>query len=331
MRRIIIEKSGIGWRRHTKAIEMPAIAHMMRAAGAHGVTCAKLSETEVMAAVGLRNMLIANQAVTESKTARLAAPARHADVIVVVDSAEVVETLNEAVQDVGVCVRAVVEVDIGIYRAGVEPGESVLRPAHKVASQPHLHFAGVMGWEGQTASIASEEQKRAAVGDLTASANLCRRAGLAVGIVSCGGTGTYWITAGMPGVTEVRAGGGIFCYSRYRKEFGVPHEYALTVWTAVTSRPTSTRIVCDAGREAMSCYPRTPEPTGLGELGPLRMAAEHATIELVTPAWEPQVGDRIKFKVGYSNSAVCLHDTMYAFRNGRFDVVWPILDRGKLQ
>ncbi len=44
------KKAGVHWRPHTKGIKIPAIAHKAIAAGAIGVTCAKLGEAEVMAA-----------------------------------------------------------------------------------------------------------------------------------------------------------------------------------------------------------------------------------------------------------------------------------------
>ena len=47
------EEHGVGWRPHTKAIKIPAIAYKLLAAGAHGVTVAKLSEAEIMAAAGI--------------------------------------------------------------------------------------------------------------------------------------------------------------------------------------------------------------------------------------------------------------------------------------
>src|SRR5688572_21442692 len=60
-------EAGIGWRPHTKAIKSPALAHRLIAAGAFGVTCAKLGEAEVMAAAGIRDILIANQIVGKPK------------------------------------------------------------------------------------------------------------------------------------------------------------------------------------------------------------------------------------------------------------------------
>jgi len=43
---------GVAWRPHAKAHKSPAIAHLLRRAGAIGVTVAKVSEAEGMAAGG---------------------------------------------------------------------------------------------------------------------------------------------------------------------------------------------------------------------------------------------------------------------------------------
>jgi D-serine deaminase-like pyridoxal phosphate-dependent protein len=60
---------GVAWRPHSKAHKTPEIAQMQIAAGAIGVTCAKLGEAEVMAAAGIRDILIANQIVGPIKIA----------------------------------------------------------------------------------------------------------------------------------------------------------------------------------------------------------------------------------------------------------------------
>ena len=62
---------GVAWRPHSKAHKTPEIAQMQIAAGAIGVTCAKLGEAEVMAAAGIRDILIANQIVGPIKIGRL--------------------------------------------------------------------------------------------------------------------------------------------------------------------------------------------------------------------------------------------------------------------
>ena len=148
MRQVIIAEAGIGWRPHTKAIKTPAIAHKLLQAGAHGVTCAKLSEAEVMAAAGIRDIMIANQIVGNAKITRLVHLLLHADIIVAVDCDAQVKALDAAAQAAKTRLRVVVEVNIAMNRAGVEPGEPVVILAKQVASCRGLHFAGLMAWEG---------------------------------------------------------------------------------------------------------------------------------------------------------------------------------------
>ena len=109
--------------------------------------------------------------------ARLAELRRRADPIVAVDSVAHVEALAEAGHRAGAPIRVVVEVNIAMNRAGVEPGGPVVALARYVAARPELRLAGLMGWEGgRLASIADPVEKRAsieaALGRLTASAAL---------------------------------------------------------------------------------------------------------------------------------------------------------------
>jgi D-serine deaminase-like pyridoxal phosphate-dependent protein len=334
MRRIIVSEAGVGWRPHTKAIKTPALARRLLDAGAFGVTCAKLGEAEVLAAAGIRDILIANEIVGAAKMRRLAALARRADPIVAVDCDEHLVSLDAAARDAGPPLRVVIEVNIAMNRAGVEPGDPVVELGRRVMDRKGLRFAGLMGWEGgRLAGIPDPARKReaieAAVGRLTASAASCRAAGLPVDIVSCGGTGTYWITARLPGVTEVQAGGGIFGDVHYRKDYGVEHEYALTILTTVVSRPTPTRLVCDAGWKSISVYPTMPEPLNVGAVARVSLSAEHATVELAEPAASPRVGDRVEFVPGYTDSTVFLHDELHAVRDGWVEATWPISGRGR--
>ena len=156
-------QGGINWRPHTKGIKVPQIARKLIDAGAIGITCAKLGEAEVMAAHGFSDILIANQIVGPQKIARLVALRPACDVIVAVDSRDNVTAIAEAARAAGVVIRLVIEVDMGMKRAGVEPGEACVAFARFIAAQHGVKFAGLMGWEGQTAGIADPAVKVAAV------------------------------------------------------------------------------------------------------------------------------------------------------------------------
>ena len=117
--------NGINWRPHTKGIKVPQIARKLIDGGAIGITCAKLGEAEVMAAHGFGDILIANQIVGPQKIARLVALRRSCDVIVAVDSRENVTAIAEAARAAGVTIRLVIEVDMGMNRAGVAAGRGL--------------------------------------------------------------------------------------------------------------------------------------------------------------------------------------------------------------
>jgi D-serine deaminase-like pyridoxal phosphate-dependent protein len=210
-------------------------------------------------------------------------------------------------------------------RAGVGGGSTA----------PGLRLAGLEAWEANCTRILDPDEKRQcvehAIGMLVDSAELCRREGLPVEIVSCGGTGTYWVTATVPGVTEVQAGGGIFNDVHYAEHFGLDHEFALTIMTTVISRPNPTRIVVDAGQKTMSSNAAPPRPLGLEGIEAVSLSAEHGKVELSAPNTSLKVGDKLEWVCGYSDTTVHLHEEMYATRDGRVEQVWPILGRGKLR
>jgi D-serine deaminase-like pyridoxal phosphate-dependent protein len=327
-------RAGVRWRPHVKGVKAPAIAHKEIAAGAIGVTCAKLAEAEVMAAAGIRNILIANQVVGARKAVRVVNLLAQANVIVAVDSLVNAEELSDAAQRKGVRLPVLVEVNIGMNRAGVEPGDPVVTLAQKVAKLPGLQFAGLTGYEGNCAPIRDAEEKKRAcehsVGLILDSAERCRKNGLPIEIISCSGTVTSPFTVHLPGVTEVQSGGGIFSDLLY-ESYGVQHPFALTVLSTVTSRPTPHRIVVDAGRKAMSVDMLPPRPKNIVEpIDSVRVSAEHARIELREPNETLRVGDLLEWIVGYADTTVCLHDEIVAIRGDAVEAVWPILARGKM-
>ncbi len=330
----LFARHGVQWRPHTKGIKLPAIAHMMIRAGAMGVTCAKLGEAEVMAAAGIGSILIANQIVGADKIARLVHLARHAEVICCVDSPANIAAIGAAASQAGVEQSVLIEVNTGMNRSGVEPGAATVALAQIVAATPGLRLRGVMGWEGHVAGMPAGEQKRAAcaaaVGLLTATADACRAAGLPIEIVSCGGTGTFPYSAALPGVTEIQAGGAIFHDLTYAS-WGIEQEFALIVLVGVISRPTPTRVVVDAGKKTFSSDQTAPKAMDFPDASALRLSAEHGQFELAAASDTPAVGDRIRCIVGYGDTTVHLHETLVGVRDGKVEIIWPLLGRGRLQ
>ncbi len=100
--------------------------------------------------------------------------------------------------------------------------------------------------------------------------------------------------------------------------------------TTVTSRPTPTRIICDAGKKSMSSDAAVPRPRISEPIQRVGLSAEHVTVELGAPS-DVAIADKVEFIVGYSDTTTMLHEELYAIRNGRVEAVWPVLGRGKLR
>jgi len=120
-----VKAAGKKIRPHAKTHKCPEIARRQVAAGAVGVCVAKVGEAEVMAAAGVRNLLITTEVVGPEKIGRLLGVLRRQpETLVVVDNPDNVRELGDAVARAGLVLNVLVDVDVGGRRTGIQPGES---------------------------------------------------------------------------------------------------------------------------------------------------------------------------------------------------------------
>jgi D-serine deaminase-like pyridoxal phosphate-dependent protein len=189
-----------------------------------------------------------------------------------------------------------------------------------------------MGYEGHTVFIKDVAERRqkteASVKQLTDTAELLRRDGIPVDIVSSGGTGTYFITGRYPGVTEIQVGSYITMDSQYREEVGIDFDYGLTVLSSVISVPEPQRAEVDAGLKAVTRdfgLPIVIDPPGWQLTG---LAEEHGHLKrLDGPPLKP--GDKVKIVPNHGCTTINLHDQYHVVRGDVLEAVWPIAGRGK--
>jgi D-serine deaminase-like pyridoxal phosphate-dependent protein len=321
---------GIALRPHAKTHKCPAIAWMQLRAGASGITCAKLSEAEVLAQAGIQNILIANQVVGPAKIARLAALATYCRVLVAVDDADNACAISTAAESRGVTVGVLVEVDVGMHRCGVPAGGPALALAQRVACLRGLRLEGLMGYEGQAVMLPDiAERTRAtheAMAQLIATRDLLLSAGLPVGIVSAAGTGTYAITGEIAGITELQAGSYATMDGRYR-EVGVPFENALTVLARVVSVTAPDIAVTDAGMKTMTTEFGMPPLVGLEGWTVKGLAEEHGNLRRAGGR-ALRHGELVEFIPSHGCTTINLHEAFHVTRNDVVEAVWPIAARG---
>jgi D-serine deaminase-like pyridoxal phosphate-dependent protein len=331
----LCRRSRVAWRPHAKSHKSPDIARRLVEAGAIGLTCAKLGEAEVFAAGGVHDLLIANLLAGRQKVQRLVELRRHCDPIVTLDHLDQAEPISKAMQAARMRVRAILEVDIGLHRTGTAPGEATLHLARHVSELPGIELVGLMGYEGHLLLIEDQAEKqtkiRAAVGQLTETAALLKKAGLKCDIISCGGTGSFPFALQQPGITEVQAGGLIFMDAFYRHKCLIEQfRYALTILTTVVSRPAPERAVVDAGRKTMNMELHLPLVVGREDIRVERLSAEHGVLALDKSAQDLRIGDRLELIPGYGDLTTMLHSHFYVFRNEKLIDIWPLVARGRV-
>ena len=328
-------------RPHVKTHKTPIISHKQIAAGAIGVTCAKLGEAEAVIHAGVRDVLIANQVVGSHKIARLINLARHSEIMVAVDNPQNVRDISAAAAAKGVTVRMLVEVNVGMNRCGVESGKPALELAKQIRQSPNLKFEGLMGYEGHTVAKPDLKEREANVREamqhLIDAKHYLEKHGVEVSIMSGGGTGTFNITGSIPEMTEVQAGSYVFMDSTYRNVEGVGEQFdcSLSVLATVVSRPAPDRIIVDTGLKVLAKEFGIPQPIGITGVEMTGLSEEHGTLKFVGQVSDTDVpltpGDKIEILPTHCCTTVNLHDRYYGIRNGIVESVWDIAARGKAQ
>ena len=323
-------------RPHAKSHKCSEIALRQISRGAVGVCCQKVSEAAAMVEGGVRDVLVANEAVGAPKLKLLAALAKRARIAVCADDSGNVVALDEAARAGGVTLDVLVEVNVGANRCGVAPGEPAVALAKLIMGSRSLRFAGLQAYQGAAQHLRKVEERRSAIekacADVRRTTELLARAGIACEKVTGAGTGTYLFEAVSGVYQELQAGSYIFMDVDYAKndwtESGIPRfEHSLFVWTTLMSRPAAGRGVVDAGLKASSVDSGMPRVADIEGAEYLKASDEHGVLGL-DPGSRLAVGDKLRLIPGHCDPTVNLYDHYVCVRDGKVEAIWPITARG---
>jgi D-serine deaminase-like pyridoxal phosphate-dependent protein len=310
-------------RPHFKTPKTPEIARRQLAAGAIGITAAKLGEAEVLARAGLGPILLANQVAGAVKIDRMFAIAMQVPIIATVESEFNIGELEDGARRHGRSLDVIIEVDTGMHRCGAQSPAETVALARRVASGA-LRYCGVMGYEGHAVLLPDPKMRiataRDALATLTRHVEALREAGLAPEIVSAGGTGTYDIAGAWPDVTEVQAGSYVFMDGAYRIVRPDLGRSALTLLTTVISRRGDHAII-DAGMKALTNEFGPPQSRD-GALRVTGLSEEHGHLAIGGSEIAP--GMKIELVPSHGDTTINLHSEYYVVRGDEVVAVWPI-------
>lgn len=335
----LAETAGVALRPHWKTHKCLELARRQLALGAVGGTVAKGSEAAVFLDAGFADVLVATPVVDLAKIDRLLALDGQAGLTVLVESEEGARRWSEAAARAGLRQRVVLEIDVGMGRTGVVPGELVHALARRLHEDAHLEFRGVLTHAGH--AYGAEPSDLAALGraegeTLAAVARELSANGIPCPVVSVGSTPTARHAARVPGVTEIRPGNYLF-QDGIQVALGVAAEAgcALTVLATVVARPAPNRVVLDAGSKTLSSD-RGGGATMSSTFGSVwrrpehrlvRLSEEHGILE-TDDASEYRIGQRVRILPNHACATVNLHEELVAVRGERIEHRWRIAARG---
>jgi D-serine deaminase-like pyridoxal phosphate-dependent protein len=331
----VFRDSPIKLRPHAKTHKSPHLALMQIAAGAIGITVAKLGEAEVMAAAGVDNLLISSEIVGPSKVARLIGLAHQVNVITVVDDLGAANVIAHAAENAGVRIPALIDLDTGHHRTGINAGAPALALAKDVARLAGLELVGLQGYEGHLQHIEGLEERTngeaESLGMLVETRRMIEDAGIPLSIVSTGGTGTHRILAEQGGVTEIQAGSYVVMDTHYASIEGVQFGHALTCMTTVLSKTKEARCIIDAGHKTLSLDSGPSAPKELPGAVYIAQGDEHGAIEFADGHCPLKVGDRVEMIPRHCDPTINLHDWFHVTRGDTVIAMWPVAARGRVQ
>ncbi|HEY8289572.1 MAG TPA: DSD1 family PLP-dependent enzyme, partial [Acetobacteraceae bacterium] len=308
--------------------------------GAVGVCCQKVSEAEVFARGGIRDILVSNQVRDPAKIDRLARLPRYgARITICVDDVANVAELSAAAQKHATTLECLVEIDCGAGRCGVATTREAVGIAQAIDAAPALTFAGIQAYQGAMQHLENYVDRKArldhAIAVVKPMVDALQEAGLTPAIVSGGGTGSYYFESTSGVYNELQCGSYAFMdadYGRIRDKDGHridqgEWENALFILTSVMSRAIPGQAVCDAGLKVQSLDSGLPVIHGRGDVIYISASDEHGVIE--DRRGVLRINEKLKLVPGHCDPTCNLHDWYVGVRNSKVEVVWPVSARGK--
>ena len=332
---------GMRHRVHGKMHKSVDVAKLQESlGGACGVCCQKVSEAEVFARGGIKDVLVSNQVRDPAKIDRLARlPMLGARTICCVDDLANVADLSAAAQKHGTEIECLVEIDCGAGRCGVTTTPEVVEIAKAIDAAQGLKFAGIQAYQGAMQHMDKYEDRKAkidlAVAQVRDAVEGLKAEGLECDIVGGGGTGSYYFEGNSGVYNELQCGSYAFMdadYGRILDENGKridqgEWENALFILTSVMSHAKPEKAIVDAGLKAQSVDSGLPVIFGRKDVEYVKCSDEHGVV--ADPEGVLKVNEKLRLVPGHCDPTCNVHDWYVGVRGGKVETVWPVSARGR--
>ena len=338
---IAVLKSVIGdvnrVRPHVKTNKSREASQLLLDAGIHKFKCATIAEAEMLATIEAPDVLLAYQP-NGAKMHRLLTliksyPKTHFSCLV--DNIVTGRELSEQAVEAGLVVPVYIDLNVGMNRTGIAPGEAVLNLYAELDQLPGVRPVGLHAYDGHLRNpdlAARTSECDVAFWPVQLLSETLTSRGFARPIVVIGGSPTFPIHAKRP---DVECSPGTFIYwdkgyqSILTEQAFLP---AALVVARVISLPTSTKICVDLGHKSVASegeltsrvlFLNAPDLKAVGQ------SEEHLVLE-AGEGHAYKVGDVFYGLPNHVCPTVALYERAYTIEQGAVSGEWLTVSRDRV-
>jgi D-serine deaminase-like pyridoxal phosphate-dependent protein len=336
LQRMIAMAGGVDrLRPHVKTHKLPQVVALKRGAGIRRFKASTIAEAEMTAAAGGEDILLAYQPVGTNieRLAELMQRFPRTRFATLVDDARNLAAIARVAADRGPVFELYVDLNVGMNRTGIAPGEAAASLYRALCSTPGLKAGGLHAYDGHLhepdpAVLAkAADQAFAPVWKLR---DQLRAEGLPVPRVIASGTPTFALLAQHDDV-EVGAGTTVL-WDFGQAEVCPGHNFlnAAVLFSRVVSKPQPDLLCLDLGHKAVASempHPRV-RLIGLEDAVAVTHSEEHLVVRSSRAA-DYRVGDVVYGIPRHICPTVALHSEVWAVRDGLAAERWPVVARAR--
>jgi D-serine deaminase-like pyridoxal phosphate-dependent protein len=317
-------------RPHVKTHKMPEIIRLQMKAGINKFKCATISEAEMVAECGAADILLAMQPVGPNieRFFRLKQKFIKSKISCIADSEDIIIQLSDMARKTGMETHVWLDINNGMNRTGVAPGEKAVRLFERILDSPMLLAEGLHVYDGHIHEPEILKRKQICDDAFLAVINLVeelKSLGISPIKIVAGGTPTFPIHAAREDV-ELSPGTMLLWDWGYSSSFGdLDFNHSAVLLTRIVSKPAKDLLCLDLGHKAVASEMSQPRVKILGieKYTIIGHNEEHMVIR--TPeAAKHKTGDSVYCIPWHICPTVDRHDSVYVVRDNHVSGQWIV-------
>jgi D-threonine aldolase len=323
-------------RPHVKTHKCREACMLMMEAGIRKFKCATIAEAEMLGICGAPDVLLAYQPNGPKLLRFICVIKKYPSTkySCLTDNIDTATEQSAAFTASGLRVNVYLDVNVGMNRTGIPPGEEALHVYNAAAQLPGIHMAGLHAYDGQIRQPDFETKKKAC-DEAFAGVDLLKSkmvdAGLPSPIIVAGGSPSFSVHCHRG---NVECSPGTFVYWDHGYSVLCPEQPfvpAAVLVTRVISLPTPTRLCLDLGHKSVAAENEISKRVhflNAAGLVPVSQSEEHLVVE-VPPDHTYQPGDVLYALPYHVCPTIALYERAYTITEAQATGEWLTIARDR--